>query len=108
MEINVRNTNVVGLIESDDGLMLTVHFSEWWNGKGLDFTFLNERRKFISLSLEEMEAMVVAMRMAGMIDLKRIKKICEEAKEKIEKKNAETLRLQQGVVVKRNEPQDPF
>ena len=48
--------------------------SEWWNGEGMDVNFTNERDKIISLHYDEIEALVIAAKIVGLIDLKSIKK----------------------------------
>lgn len=70
---NIRRNGIVGVIEQD-GLQGNVHthFSEWWNGEGLDFQIetTGEDQKKISLHLDELHTIVVAAAAAGMVDLK--------------------------------------
>lgn len=71
---NMRKNGMVGIIENQSFDTATVvHFSEWWNGEGLDFEVSHgkESKKF-SLHIDEMHCLVTAMNACGMIDLDQI------------------------------------
>lgn len=73
---NMRKNGYVGVLETESlsGENVSVHFSEWWNGEGLDFTieYGNRKTGVITLSLDEMRLMVTAMVATGMVDLEEI------------------------------------
>lgn len=76
---NIRKNGQVGiieyspLIEDKDSYL---HFSEWWNGEGLDFNF-NDAVKF-SLNLDDIAALVTAAIATGYVDVKECKKRAKE------------------------------
>jgi hypothetical protein len=91
---NVRKDGVVGVIEGDDADGgSSIHFSEWWNGEGLDFTFDDDRK--ISLHGDTIHNMVVAAIAAGYIDIKECKR---EAKEILEasKRRSDAIERMRG------------
>jgi len=68
---HLRTNGQVGIIEYEQfgkDVKGNLHFSEWWDGEGLDFTF-DEGKASISLSIEEIEAVVTASIATGMVDL---------------------------------------
>ena len=73
---NMRKNGYVGVLEAESlsGENVSVHFSEWWNGEGLDFTieYGNRKTGVITLSSDEMHLMVTAMVATGMVDLVEI------------------------------------
>lgn len=72
---DIRDNAIVGMIDFEDALVPTsLHFSEWWNGEGMDVNFTNESNKTISLHSDEIEVLVVAAKIVGLIDFKSIKK----------------------------------
>lgn len=86
---NIRKNGIVGVLEWEDytdDKIKYLHFSEWWNGEGVDFTFnhgtLKEKR--IDLDISEMENLAVAMIVSGYIDIdecrKKAKKVKSESK----------------------------
>ena len=65
---NLRKNSITGIYESNDGLSdVSIHFSEWWNGEGMDFTF-NEKRH-TSLHIEELHGLIVCAIASGMVDI---------------------------------------
>ncbi len=91
---NLRKNTISGIYESDYGLSpVSLHFTEWWNGEGMDFTF--DEKKHISLHIDELHAMMVSALASGMLDIgdvmenvaemKRESKEREEAVEAIRK-----------------------
>ena len=72
---DIRDNAIVGMIDFEDALVPTsLHFSEWWNGEGMDVNFTNESNKTISLHSDEIEALVVAAKIVGLINFKSLKK----------------------------------
>ena len=68
---NIRKDSTVGIIEKDDIFgKFSLHFSEWWNGEGMDFTFDEDKR--ISLHIEEIHTLVVSAIATGMIDMESV------------------------------------
>jgi hypothetical protein len=83
---DVRDNAIVGVISFEDSLVpVTLHFSEWWNGEGLDANFVNEAGKTISLHMDEIEALVVAAKIVGLIDFKSIKKRVKQVRKEADK-----------------------
>jgi hypothetical protein len=87
---SVRRNGMVGMIEydvmgSDDESCL--HFSEWWSGEGLDFTFGNDEKK-VSLGMDDISAIVTAALVCDMIDIEDCKLEAELIK--IESRKRET------------------
>ena len=83
---DIRDNAIVGVINFEDALVPTsLHFSEWWNGEGMDVNFTNERDKTISLHSDEIEALVVAAKIVGLIDFKSIKKRVKQVRKEADK-----------------------
>lgn len=72
---NIRKNAIVGIIE-ESGLAEdhSLHFSEWWNGEGLDLHFDQETRREarISLSITQLKMLAVAAHAAGFLDLDEV------------------------------------
>lgn len=67
-----RKNGIVGIIEQDS---VQLHFSEWWNGEGADFTFTRSKKdKIYSFHLDELHAIMVASKLMDMIDFDEIQK----------------------------------
>lgn len=71
---DIRRNGIIGLIEyetpSANYNQQYCHFSEWWNGEGIDFTFSDkngERR--ISLHLDDITALVTAAIASDFVDI---------------------------------------
>lgn len=64
---NIRRNSITGIIESEGLTEVSLHFTEWWNGEGMDFTF--DEKKVISLHSEELKALMVAALAAEMVDI---------------------------------------
>lgn len=70
---NIRRNGIVGMFDYKEGLTdVSLHFSEWWNGEGMDFDF-NDQKKF-ALHLDELHSLAVAAVATGMIDIDDVKK----------------------------------
>lgn len=63
---NIRRNSITGIIESQGLTEVSLHFSEWWNGEGMDFTI--DDKKTISLHSEELHAIILAGLAAEMVD----------------------------------------
>jgi hypothetical protein len=64
---NFRNNSITGIYESQGLSKVNLHFSEWWNGEGMDFTF--DEKSPISLHGEELHALIVSAIVTGMVDI---------------------------------------
>lgn len=64
---NIRRNSITGIIESEGLTKVSLHFSEWWNGEGMEFTF--DEKPPISLHSEELRALMTAALAAEMIDI---------------------------------------
>ena len=84
---DIRDNAIVGIINFEDALVPTsLYFSEWWNGEGMDVNFTNEQGKAISLHSDEIEALVVAAKIVGLIDFKSIKKRVKQVQKKTQER----------------------
>lgn len=63
---NIRKNGIVGVIEEEGLVKVNLHFSEWWNGEGLDFNFDDKR---FELHIDEIGALVTAAVITGMVDV---------------------------------------
>ena len=89
---DIRSNSIVGIVEispDNDTQHQKLHFTEWWNGEGLDVTISSDSsgdEKRISLHLDEMHALVVSFILSGMVDIKDAKQdakgIAQLSKEK--------------------------
>jgi hypothetical protein len=66
---NIRRNSLSGIVEiaSFGEKDVSLHFNEWWSGEGVDFTF--DENKKVSLGLDEIHALFVAMVATEMVDL---------------------------------------
>lgn len=74
---SIRKYCFVGIIDYDIfGQKGYLHFSEYFSGEGLDFTFSKDKEDDIkfSLNLDEIFALSVAAYSSGYLDLKEVKK----------------------------------
>jgi len=84
---NLRKNTISGIYESDYGLSpVSLHFTEWWNGEGMDFTF--DEKKPISLHMEEIHAMMVSALVIGLVDIGRVMEDVAEMKRETKERNA--------------------
>lgn len=103
---DVRDNAIVGVINFEDSLVpVTLHFSEWWNGEGMDANFINETGKSISLHMDEIEALVVAAKLIGLIDFKQIKKRVKEVQEATQKRKQEIQDFKDTIFNHEEQPQ---
>ena len=73
----------IGLVDVETAIdKFSIHFSEWWNGEGIDHTIMREKEKDLKLSLSgvEMEYLVAIWIKTGYIDIKEVKKISKQIK----------------------------
>lgn len=64
---NIRKNSMTGIMETEGLSNVSLHFSEWWNGEGMDFTF--DANKRITLHVDEIHVLVVSALAAGYIDM---------------------------------------
>lgn len=103
---DVRDNAIVGVISFEDSLVpVTLHFSEWWNGEGLDANFVNEAGKTISLHMDEIEALVVAAKLVGLIDFKFIKQKVKKVKKDTQKRKQQVQDFKDEVFKTQNDDQ---
>ena len=68
---NFRNNSITGIYESEQGLAkVSLHFTEWWNGEGMDFTF--DDKTPITLHCDEIRGLIVSALATGMVDVESI------------------------------------
>ena len=69
---NIRRNSISGIVEVDSfgEKGVSLHFAEWWNGEGVDFTF--DENRFVHLHIDEIHALFVAMVAAKMVDLDQV------------------------------------
>lgn len=82
---DIRYDGIVGMIEEP----AYVHFSEYWSGEGLDFVIGEKDQKTISLSIYEIEAVVLAAYVSGFVNLDAIKQIGELMKREAKNRKKE-------------------
>jgi hypothetical protein len=99
---DIRKNGMIGLIEYNtisSDKQLHVHFSEWWNGEGLDFTLeTGKTEDKISLHMDTMSSMVVAMIASGMIDVDH----CKDKADKLLKLSEKRKRMMDKLSEKDN------
>ena len=83
---NFRNDSITGIYESEGLSRVSLHFNEWWNGEGMDFTF--DEKKPISLHMEEIHAMMVSALVIGLVDIGRVMEDVAEMKRETKERNA--------------------
>lgn len=66
---NIRRNSLSGIVETElFGVKnVSLHFAEWWSGEGVDFAF--DENKKVSLGLDEIHALFVAMVATEMVDV---------------------------------------
>lgn len=93
---NLRKNGFVGVLESRSfDVSTNVHFSEWWNGEGLDFEISHDKEtKKFSLHMDEMHMLVTAMVACGMVDLDEVEKASDRlaAESKAKQDYIDTMR----------------
>jgi hypothetical protein len=83
---NFRNDSITGIYESEGLSRVSLHFSEWWNGEGMDFTF--DEKSPISLHSEELRALMVSAIVTGMVDIGMVMEDVSEMKRETKERNA--------------------
>jgi hypothetical protein len=83
---NFRNDSITGIYESEGLSRVNLHFSEWWNGEGMDFTF--DEKKPISLHMEEIHALMVSAIVTGMVDIGMVMEDVAEMKRETKERKA--------------------
>ena len=82
---NFRENSITGIYESEGLSRISLHFNEWWNGEGMDFTF--DEKKPISLHMEEIHAMMVSALVIGLVDIGRVMEDVAEMKRETKERN---------------------
>ena len=93
---NIRRNSITGIIESEGLTNVSLHFTEWWNGEGMDFTF--DEKKVISLHSEELKALMVAALAAEMVDIGSIMEEVVEIKADSKRREEEIERIRSSYV----------
>jgi hypothetical protein len=83
---NFRNNSITGIYESEGLSKVNLHFSEWWNGEGMDFTF--DEKSPISLHSEEIRALMVSAIVTDMVDIGSVMEDVAEMKRETKERNA--------------------
>jgi len=83
---NFRNNSITGIYESEGLSKVNLHFSEWWNGEGMDFTF--DEKSPISLHSEELHALMVSAIVTDMVDIGTVMEDVAEMKRETKERNA--------------------
>lgn len=87
---NIRKDAISGVIDDIGQTMTTIQFNEWWGKEGMDFvlyTPMGDETKNLSLSRDELHALVVAAVCSGYVDgpsaIEDAKAMIEESKQKM-------------------------
>ena len=85
---DIRNNGIVGVVQVGDDDKDFIHFSEWWNGDGLDICLNTYSNKDIKLSLhiDELHALAVAMVISKYINIEDVEEEVERTIEDIKKR----------------------
>ena len=77
---DLRRNGIVGIIDVDGLQPTSLHFAEWWNGEGCDYTFNHGEKdeRHVSLHMDDLEALVTAAIAGGFIDIDTCKEKAEE------------------------------
>ena len=98
---DIRTNAKVGVLNFEDALApTTLYFSEWWNGEGMDVNFTNDRDKIISLHSDELEVLVVAAKIVGLIDFKSIKRRIKQVKKEAKKRKRQIKAIRAEILGK--------
>jgi hypothetical protein len=86
---NIRNDAISGVIDDIGRTQTTIQFNEWWGKEGMDFvlyTPMGDETKTLSLTRDELHAIVVASICSGYVDgrgaIKDAEDMIEESKQK--------------------------
>lgn len=74
--MNLRRNGLIGLLEHSGLIDVSIHFTEWWNGEGFDFS-INDRPA-VSIHADELTALVAIGIATEYIDLDTCKEMAEE------------------------------
>ena len=76
---NIRNNGTVGVLEDEFlDTKHSLHFSEWWNGEGLDLNFDDDTR--VSLHANQLRLLVTALYLTEYVDFDECKEIAQKIK----------------------------
>lgn len=71
---DVRKDTVSGIIEMSDLFNVNCHFSEWWNGEGVDFTFTEgDKEETVRLDMAKFHCIVAVASYLGMVSKEDIR-----------------------------------
>ena len=106
-EGNIRSNSIVGVVEisPDDTSHRKVHFTEWWNGEGLDVTISSDSsgdEKRISLHLDEIHALVVSFILSGMVGIKDAMKDAKVIAQKSKERQDDIRRIREKYLQEEN------
>ena len=107
---NIRKDAISGVIDDIGRTETTIQFNEWWGKEGMDFvlyTPMGDETKNLSLSRDELHAIVVAAICSGYVDgeaaIEDAKAMIQESKQKmiedaktLQQRNAPNPMTQQG------------
>lgn len=74
--MNLRRNGLIGLFEHSGLVDVSIHFTEWWNGEGFDYS-INDR-PIISIHSDELSALVAIGIATEYIDIDQCKEMAEE------------------------------
>lgn len=96
---DVRSDTISGIIQTAE---IDLHFSEWWSGDGIDFSFSkgdpgslthHTATVNISLSMAEIMGLVTAAVYCGMVDMEEVEDNVDKLKKAISKREETIKRL---------------
>ena len=100
---NIRKDSISGMIDNIGTTQTSIHFSEWWGKEGMDFviyTPMEDDSKTLSLTRDELSALVSAAIASGYVDGEAA---VAEAKEIIKESNEKAIKDAENLF-KRNSP----
>lgn len=101
---DIRNNGKIGFFElvGLDDKPICLHFSEWWNGEGLDFTLGVKNERHISLHSDEILLIASAAIATGYLSIKEVK---EHAKRTLEESKLRKKRIEEISKTKKSDSQ---
>lgn len=97
---DVRKDSTTGVIENEN---VKFHFSEWWNGEGMDCTFTKGEdnsltseitgRKVYSFDMYELQVLVTAAMYMNLVDITGAEDTVELLEENLVRKNRTLARI---------------
>lgn len=96
--MNLRKDGLVGLFEYSGLIDVSIHFNEWWNGEGFDYSINN--KPIFSIHSNELSAMVAIGIATGYIDIDDCKEMAEQLLEQSKKREQHTEDIKKEIQVK--------